>query len=63
MRPVRLTNGDVGDAEKLEKDRTLVLCPIVTDRTCLDVTGTLLEMTGCWGHASGHFEPLCPVIT
>ena len=27
MRPVRLTYGDVGDIEKLEKDRTLMLCP------------------------------------
>ena len=34
MRPVRLTYGDVGDTEKVEKDRTLMLCLIVTDRTC-----------------------------
>ena len=35
MRPVRLTYGDVGDAEKVVKDRMLMLHPIVTDRTCL----------------------------
>ena len=43
---VRLTYGDIGDTEKLEKDRTLMLCPIVTNRTRPVVTGTLLEMTG-----------------
>ena len=45
MRSVRLTYDDVGNAEKLEKDRTLVLCPIVTDRTHPVATDTLLEMT------------------
>ena len=30
MRSVRLTYGDIGDAEKVEKDRTLMLRPIVT---------------------------------
>ena len=49
MHPIRLTYGDVGDAEKLEKDRTLMLRPIMTDRTCPVVTGTLLETTGRWG--------------
>ena len=63
MRPVRLTYGDIDDEEKLEKDRTLMLHPIVTDRTRLVVTGTLLEMTGRWGSVSGHFEQLCPIIT
>ena len=48
MRPVRLTYGDVGDTEKLEKDQTLMLRPIVTDRTRPVMSGTLLEMTGCW---------------
>ena len=33
MRPVKLTYADVDDAEKVEKDRTLMLRPIVTDRT------------------------------
>ena len=47
MRLVRLTYGDVGDTEKLEKDRTLMLRPIVTDRTHPVATGTLLEMIGC----------------
>ena len=46
MRPVRLTYGDVGDVEKVEKDRTLMLRPIVTDRTRPVMSGTLLEMTG-----------------
>ena len=46
MHLVRLMYGDVGDAEKVEKDRMLMLRPIVTDRTCSDTTGTLLEMTG-----------------
>ena len=41
--------GDVGDIEKLEKDQTLTLRLIVTDRTCPVATGTLLEMTGRWG--------------
>ena len=62
MRPVRLTYGDVDDEEKLEKDRTLMLRPIVTDRTRLVATGTLLETIGRWGcyiwsicaAASGH---------
>ena len=45
MRPVRLTHGNVGDIEKVEKDRTLMLHPIVTDRTRSVTTGTLLEMT------------------
>ena len=49
MRLVRLTYGDVGDAEKVEKDRKLMLRPIVTDRTCPIATGTLLETTGRWG--------------
>ena len=49
MRPVRLTYGDVDDAEKVEKDRTLMLHPIVIDRTRPVVTGTLLETTGRWG--------------
>ena len=49
MRPVRLTYNDVGDAEKVEKDQTLMLCSIVTDRMCLVVTGALLETTGRWG--------------
>ena len=33
MRPVRLMYGDVGDAEKVEKDRTLMLRLTMTDRT------------------------------
>ena len=45
MRPVRLTYGDVGDAEKVEKDRMLMLRPIVIDRMRSVATGTLLEMT------------------
>ena len=49
MRLVRLTYGDVGDAEKVEKDQTLMLHPIVTDRTRLVTIGTLLETTGLWG--------------
>ena len=63
MRPVRLTYVDVGDTEKLEKDRMLMLRPIVTDRTRPVTTGTLLEMIGRWGPTSGHFEQLRPVIT
>ena len=63
MHPVRLTYGDVGDVEKLEKDRTLMLRPIVIDRTRPVVTGTLLEMIGRWGPAFGHFEQLRLVIT
>ena len=63
MRVVRLTYGDIGDVEKLEKDRTLMLHPFVTDRMRPVATGTLLEMIGCWGPASGHFEQLRPVIT
>ena len=51
------------NVEKLEKDRTLMLRLIETNRTCLVVTRTLLEMTGRWGPASGHFEQLCPIIT
>ena len=46
MRVVRLTYGDIGDVEKLEKDRTLMLRPIVIDRTRPVVTGTLLKMIG-----------------
>ena len=30
LHPVRITYDDVGDAEKVEKDRTLMLRPIVT---------------------------------
>ena len=41
--------GDVGNAEKVEKDRTLMLRPIVTDWTRPITTGTLLETTGRWG--------------
>ena len=48
MRPVRLTYGDIGDAKKVEKDWTLMLRLIVTDRTCSIATGTLLETTGRW---------------
>ena len=48
VHPVRLTYGDINDEEKLEKDRTLMLCLIVTDWTRLIVTGTLLEMTRRW---------------
>ena len=48
--------GDVGNTEKLEKDRTLMLRPIMTDQTRPVTTGTLLEMTERWGPASGHFE-------
>ena len=40
-----------------------MLRPIMTDWTRPVVTGTLLEMTGRWGPASGHFELLHPVIT
>ena len=46
MRPVRLMYGDVGDAEKVEKDRMLILCSIMTDRMRPVAAGTLLEMTG-----------------
>ena len=63
MRLIRLTYGDVGDAEKVEKDWTLMLRPIVIDRTRPVATGTLLETTGRWVAASGHFEQLCLVIT
>ena len=49
MRPVKLMYGDVGNTKKLEKDRTLTLCPIVTNRTRPVATGTLLETTGRWG--------------
>ena len=49
MHPVRLTYSDVGDTEELEKDRTLMLHPIVTDRMRPVATSTLLEMTGRWG--------------
>ena len=63
MRSVRLTYSDVGDIEKLEKDRTLILCPIMIDRARPVTTGTLLEMIGRWGPTSGHFEQLRPVIT
>ena len=34
--------------QKLESDRTLVLRPIMTDRTRPVMSGTLLEMTGRW---------------
>ena len=40
---------DVGDAEKVEKDRTLMLRPIRTNRTRPVAAGTLLETTGRWG--------------
>ena len=63
MRPVRLTYGDVGDIEKVEKDRMLMLHPIMIDRTCPVTTGTLLEMIKRWGPAFGHFEQLRLVIT
>ena len=46
---MRLTYGDIGDAEKVEKDQTLMLRPIVIDRTRSVVTGTLLETTERWG--------------
>ena len=46
MHPVRLTNSDVGDTEKLEKDRMLTLRPIMIDRMRPVATSTLLEMTG-----------------
>ena len=49
MRPVKLTNSDVGDIEKVKKDQMLMLCPILTDRTRPVATGTLLETTGRWG--------------
>ena len=60
---VRLTYDDVGDVEKLEKDRTLMLRPIMTGQTRSIVTGTLLETTGRWGPAFDHFEQLRLVIT
>ena len=50
MRPVRLTYGDIGNAEKLEKDQALMLRPIVTDRMRPVAAGTLLETTGRWGY-------------
>ena len=46
MRVVRLTYGDIGDVEKLEKDRTLMLRPIVTDWTCPVAVEQLWELTG-----------------
>ena len=46
MLPVRLTYGDLGDAEKLEKERTLMLRPIVTDWTCPVAVEQLWELTG-----------------
>ena len=49
VRPIRVTCGDAGRAEKLESDRTLVLCLIATDRTRPVMSGTLLETTGRWG--------------
>ena len=63
MRPVRLTYGDVGDEKKVEKDRTLMLRPIVPDRMRPVVTKTLLETIERWDPASDHFEQLRPVIT
>ena len=63
MHLVRLMYSDVDVEEKLEKDRTLMLHPFVTDRMRPVATGTLLEMIGCWGPVSGHFERLRPVIT
>ena len=39
---VRLTYGDVGNTEKVEKDWTLMLRLIMIDQTCLVTTGTLL---------------------
>ena len=63
VRPVRLTYGDVGDEEKLEKDRTLMLRPIMTDWTRPVATSTLLETTGRWSPTSGQFEQLRLVIT
>ena len=41
--------GDVGNTERLEKDRTLTLRPIVIDRTRPVTIGTLLEMIERWG--------------
>ena len=58
-----LTYGDIGDTEKLEKDQTLMLRPILIDRTRPVVTGTLLEMIERWGFVPGHFEQLRSVIT
>ena len=49
MRLVRQTYGDVGTAEKLESDQTLVLRPITTDQMRPVMSSTLLEMTGRWG--------------
>ena len=63
MHPVRLTYGDVGDAEKLEKDRTLMLRPIVTDRMRPATTRTLLEVTRRRGPVSGLGTMLRPIIT
>ena len=40
------SQANVGDTKMVEKDRTLMLCPIVTERTCPVVAGTLLETTG-----------------
>ena len=40
MCPVRLLYGDVGDVEKMEKDRTLMLHPIMTDRMRSVATST-----------------------
>ena len=41
-----VTYDDVGRAEKLESDRTLVLRPIAFDRTRPVMLGSLLETTG-----------------
>ena len=46
MRSVRLTYDDVGDAKKVEKDRTLMLRPIVIDRTRPVVKCCFWNLTG-----------------
>ena len=46
MRLIKLTYGDVGDTEMVEKDRMLMLRPIVTDLTCPVAASTLLETIG-----------------
>ena len=56
MRPVPLTWRN----REEEKDRTLILCPIVIDRTCSVVVErlwkTLLEVTERWGPVFGHAQ-------